>query len=260
MGKLNGKVALITGAGSGFGKAMALRFAKEDAKIVVADLASDQGEKTVNMIRESGGEAISIQADVAQAEDVKRMVKAAVATFGKLDILCNNAGIVGEGKLTEITEEQWQKTIAIDLTGVWLGMKYGIPEMLKTGGGAVVNTASIAGFSVLSGVPADYSAAKAGVIMLTKTAAVEFAPKIRVNCICPGHCLTKMTEQWMTTATPEAVAEINAMSPLGRMGTAEEVAQAALFLACDETSSYITGESLVVDGGHTVVSRGEIEL
>jgi NAD(P)-dependent dehydrogenase (short-subunit alcohol dehydrogenase family) len=260
MGKLNGKVALITGAGSGFGKAMALRFAKEDAKIVVADLASDQGEKTVNMIREGGGEAVSIQADVARAEDVKRMVKAAVATFGKLDILCNNAGICGEGKLTEITEEQWQKTIAIDLTGVWLGMKYGIPEMLKTGGGVVVNTASIAGFSVLSGVPADYNAAKAGVVMLTKTAAVEFAPRIRVNCICPGHCLTEMTEQWMATATPETVAEINAMSPLGRMGTAEEVAQAALFLACDETSSYITGESLVVDGGHTVVSRGEIEL
>jgi len=260
MGRLNGKVALITGAGSGFGKAMALRFAKEDAKIVVADLASDQGEKTVNIIRESSGEAISIQADVAQAEDVKRMVKAAVATFGKLDILCNNAGICGEGKLIEITEEQWQKTIAIDLTGVWLGMKYGIPEMLKTGGGAVVNTASIAGFSVLSGVPVDYNVAKAGVIMLTKTAAVEFAPNIRVNCICPGHCLTEMTEQWMTTATPETVAEINAMSPLGRMGTAEEVAQAALFLACDETSSYITGESLVVDGGHTAVSRGEIEL
>jgi NAD(P)-dependent dehydrogenase (short-subunit alcohol dehydrogenase family) len=188
------------------------------------------------------------------------MVKTAVDVFGKLDILFNNAGVCAGGKLTEISEEQWQKTIAINLTGVWLGMKYGISEMLKSGGGAIINTASICATMVLSGVPADYNATKAGVIMLTRTAAVEFAPKIRVNCICPGHCLTEMTRQWLAGASEKDIAGVNAMSPLGRMGAEEEIAQTALFLACDETSSYITGEALVVDGGHSIVGRGEILL
>jgi meso-butanediol dehydrogenase/(S,S)-butanediol dehydrogenase/diacetyl reductase len=258
MGKLEGKIAIVTGAGSGFGRATSVLFAKEGAKVVAVDIAPEPGEKTVNLIQGNGGEATFVRADVAKTEEVKKMVKKAVDVFGKLDILFNNAGVCAGGKLTEISEEQWNKTIAINLKGVWLGMKYGIPEMLKTGGGVIINTASISGMTVLSGVPADYNATKAGVIMLTRTAAVEFAPQIRVNCICPGHCLTEMTRQWLAGASREDVARVNAMSPLGRMGTEEEIAQAALFLAGDETSSYITGEALVIDGGHTIVGRGEI--
>lgn len=260
MGKLDSKVALITGAGSGFGRATAMLFVEEGAKVVVVDCAAAAGEETVRMIKAAGGEAIFVNADVSKTDDVKRMISTTTGTYGKLDILFSNAGVCGSyAPLTKMAEEQWDKTLSIDLKGVWLGMKYGIPVMLGSGGGVVINMASMSGFTVAAGIPADYNVAKAGVIMLTKTAAAEFAPKIRVNCICPGHCLTPQMEQWVH-GDKKALEQASRMSLMGRLGKAEEIAQAALFLASDESSSYITGEALVIDGGHTVVARGEVNL
>ena len=257
MGRLEGKVALITGAGSGFGRATAILFVKEGAKVVVADYVAEGGEETVRMIKEAGGEAIFVNADVSKTEDVKRMIKTTVDNYGKLDILYNNAGVAGQGVLvTEITEEYWNRAISIKLTGTWLGMKYAIPEMLRRGGGVIVSTSSIGGLMALPNTPADYSAPMAGVIELTRVAAFEFADKnIRVNCICPGHCRTPLIDNVLGD-NKEAYKELDQRQPIGRMGTAEEIAQTALFLADNESSSFITGQALVVDGGHTIAARG----
>jgi NAD(P)-dependent dehydrogenase (short-subunit alcohol dehydrogenase family) len=257
MGRLDGKVALITGAGDGFGREFSLLFAKEGAKVVAVDWVPEGGEQTVKMITDSGCEAIFVEADVSKSEDAQGMIKAAVDEYGGLDILCNNAGVVGLCSLIpELTLEQWYRTINVDLTGVFLGMKYGIPEMLKTGGGSIINTSSAGGVSVVPDVPADYAAAKAGVIMLTKVAAIEFARQgIRVNCICPGHCLTPMVDNFLRDNAGFAN-EFNERIPMGRMGAPQEVAQAALYLACGETSSFVTGLALVIDGGHTIAARG----
>jgi len=245
IGRLDGKVALITGSGSGIGRATAILFAREGAKVVVADYIAEGGEETVTMIKAAGGEAIFVKADVAKATDVEKMVKVAVDIYGQLDILYNNAGIaeIQNVPTAEVKEENWDRVIDIDLKGVFLGMKYGIPEMLKRGGGVIINTASMAGLVGFSYLPA-YSAAKAGAVELTKTAAMEYARQnIRVNCICPGGIVTPMLEQREDFGN-----FIRRRTPVHRLGKPEEVAPAALFLASDE-SSYVTGTALAVDGG-----------
>jgi len=243
--RLEGKVAIITGAGSGIGKETALLFAREGAKIAVADYVPEAGEETVRQIREGGGQATFIKTDVSKASDAERMVMETVRAYGKLDILSNNAGILGEaGSVGETTEENWDRVIAINLKSVFLCSKYAVGEMIKTGGGVIISTASAMG---LVGFPgnAAYNSSKGGVIQFTKTMALEYASNnIRVNCICPGLISTPMGESFGQRFIDWFVKQ----TPMGRWGRPEEIAQAALYLASDE-SSFVTGTALVVDGG-----------
>ena len=252
--KLTEKVAIITGACSGIGRATALLFAREGAKIVVADLVAATGEETVAEIKANGGEAILVQVDVSKAEQVERMVQKAVEIFGRLDILFNNAGLTLPAMVTETTEEVWQKSIEVNLKGVMLGCKYAIPEMQKTGGGSIINTASMLGL-VASPRQAPYCAAKGGVVLLTKQVAIDYArDNIRVNCICPSEVDTPMHRQFIATSPdPEATKRrLLERIPLNRVAQPEEIATAALFLASDD-SSYVTGIALPVDGGLTAL-------
>ncbi len=245
MGRLDNKVAIITGAGMGMGQAGAFLFAKEGAKVVVVDWNAEAGEKTVKTIKDSGGEAIFVKADVSKARDVENMVKKTIDTYGKLDVIYNNAAIIGRPDFTEnMTEEEWEKIIAINLKGVWLGMKYAIPEMLKRGGGSIINTASQCGDRGTRNLSV-YCAAKGGVLAITRVTAMELAKKkIRVNALNPGIIGTPMVLN-MPKEEQEGFA---AIIPQKRLGKPEEVAYAALFLASDE-SSHVTGHTLVVDGG-----------
>jgi len=247
MGKLDGKVALITGAASGIGRATALLFAKEGARVAIADWAPEGGRETVKMIKEAGGEAIFIEADVSKAADAERMVKTTVDKYGRIDILFNNAGIMGTfGSTARTPEEKWDHIININLKGVFLGSKYAIPVMLNEGGGVVINTASSSGIDPIPYLPV-YSASKGGVIALTKSMAMELGDKnIRVNCICPGGIQTNLA------AASGVPGEHNLVpgQPLRRAGQPEEVAQIALYLASDD-SSYVTGAAFVIDGGWT---------
>jgi len=245
MGRLDNKVAIITGAGMGMGQAGAIMFAKEGAKVVVVDWNTEAGEETVKMIREAGGEAIFVKADVSKARDAGNMVKTTIDTYGKLDIIYNNAAIIGRPAFTEdTTEEEWERIISINLKGVWLGMKYAIPEMLNRGGGSIINTASQCGDRGTRNLCA-YCAAKGGVLALTRVTAMELAKKnIRVNALNPGIIGTPMV-----MAQPKEEQDgFAAIIPQGRLGRPEEVAYAALFLASDE-ASHVTGHTLVVDGG-----------
>ncbi|UCC90721.1 MAG: glucose 1-dehydrogenase [Dehalococcoidia bacterium] len=248
MGRLGNKVAIITGAGSGMGKATAVLFANEGAKVVAADIAVEAGRETVKIVKQGGGEAIFVKTDVSKAQDVKQMVKAAIDTYGKLDILVNCAGIAREEVSTvDCPEEVFNEVIATNLNGVWLGMKYGIPEMLKAGGGSIVNFASIAALEAYVGIPA-YSASKGAVISLSRAAAIEYGPKnVRVNCVAPGHIATPML---LGAWSPEVLKRFTDIAPQGRLGEPEEVARVVLFLASDE-SSHITGQTVVIDGGVT---------
>jgi NAD(P)-dependent dehydrogenase (short-subunit alcohol dehydrogenase family) len=244
MGKLDGKVALITGAASGIGRATALLFAKEGAKVAIADWAPEGGRETAQMIEEAGGKAIFIEADVSQAADAERMVKTTVDTYGRIDILYNNAGIMGAFAATaKATEENWDLVLGTNLKGIFLGSKYAIPVMLNQGGGVIINTASTAGIAS-SPYMAAYGASKGGVIALTRAMAMEYSQKnIRVNCICPGMIRTPMTESVGLTVEVDFL-------PQRRAGQAEDIAHAALYLASDD-SAYVTASSLVVDGGWT---------
>ncbi len=248
-GPLDGKIALVTGGASGIGRATALTFAREGAKLVIADLNEEGGQQTVHMITEKGGDAIFVQIDVSNAVEVQALISQAVATYGRLDCAHNNAGISG-GLLAltaEYPEERWHQVMAVNLTGVWLCMKYEIPQMLHQGGGAIVNTASVAGLVGGRGLSA-YVASKHGVVGLTKTAALEYAQQgIRVNCVCPGVIHTPMIARGLSDA--ERKAQIIAREPIGRMGNPEEVAEAVVWL-CSDAASFVTGHAMTVDGGY----------
>ncbi len=247
-GRVDGKIALVTGGGSGIGRATALVFAREGAKVVVTDVVVEGGEETVRLIKAAGGEALFVKADMAKAAEVEVMVNKAVATYGRLDCAHNNAGIEGAmGTTTDYTEQDWDRVIRINLTGVWLCMKYEISQMLKQGGGAIVNTASGAGLVGVPRMPA-YVASKHGVVGLTKTAALEYAKSgIRVNAVCPGVIQTPMVER-VTGRRPGMVERMVAAEPIGRMGRPEEIAEAVVWL-CSDAASFVTGLPMAVDGG-----------
>ena len=251
---LNDKVAIITGAASGIGKATSLVFAREGAKVLCADINADGAEATARQIADTGGEAASFKVDVADEPQVQAMVADAVSRWGRLDTIYNNAGIGTFGPITQMSVEEWDHMHSINLRGVFLGTKHAIPEMLKTGGGAIVNTASDAG---LMGTPmlSAYCATKGGVVMFTKATAAEWAAMgVRINCVCPGVIRTPILDPMLEMAkaagvTPEQAWERMAKThPIGRVGEASEVAEAVAFLASDR-ASFITGVALPVDGG-----------
>jgi meso-butanediol dehydrogenase / (S,S)-butanediol dehydrogenase / diacetyl reductase len=251
--KLEGKVAIVTGAGSGIGKATAELFAAEGAKVVVADWNESTGMKTAADIRAAGREAVFCHADVSRAEDVEAIVKTAVERYGRLDSLVNNAAIQILARLVETTEEDWDRLHRTNLKGVFLGCKYAIPAMIQNGGGAIVNIASVLGFV---GDPdlAAYCAAKGGVIALTRVAALTYGPEgVRVNCIAPGDVETPLVADYFNKdPNPERLRqEVYSKYALRRIADPREIAKAAAFLSSDE-SSFMTGATLVVDGGLTV--------
>jgi len=250
-GRLDGKVALVTGAASGIGRATALTFAREGAKLVIADMNADGGQQTVHMITENGGAATFIQVNVTQATEVEAMISQTVETYGRLDCAHNNAGVGSRPRvlLHELPEESWNHVIDINLKGVWLCMKYEITQMLQQGGGAIVNTASIMGLVGSWSRSGAYNASKHGVVGLTKTAALEYAQSgIRVNAVCPGYIQTPLIEQTLS-ANPDMEAQIVARHPIGRMGKPEEIAESVAWL-CSDAASFVTGHTMTVDGGY----------
>jgi NAD(P)-dependent dehydrogenase (short-subunit alcohol dehydrogenase family) len=250
-GEFVGKVALVTGGAYGIGRAAALGFARRGAKVAVADVDVKNGEETMRRIKEGGGEAIFVKTDVSQEADVEAMVKKTIETYGRLDCAFNNAGIHKVFVSTiDFTEKDWNEMIDVNLKSVWLCMKHEIPQMLKQGKGAIVNTSSAAGLIAAPSNPA-YPASKHGVVGLTKSTAIEFARRgIRVNCVCPGPTRTGMHDSLVAVA-PQMVEMMNTKVPMGRIGEPEEVAAAAIWLCSDE-ASYITGHALPVDGGLVV--------
>jgi NAD(P)-dependent dehydrogenase (short-subunit alcohol dehydrogenase family) len=249
--RLKDKVAVITGAASGIGKATAVLFAKNGASVVLADWNDAWGTETAEMIRSEGGSAIFVHMDVSKAADVHNMVQSAVQAFGKLNVLVNNAAYVGVSpKAVDLDEEMWDMIVDITLKGTFLGCKYTIPEMIKAGGGAIVNVSSIGGVVGFESNPA-YCAAKGGVIQLTKGIAIDYAAQgIRANSMCPGTIDTEGT-RW-AWQYPDVMERIETRTLLKRQGTSMEMAYVILFLASDE-ASYVTGANFIADGGWTVI-------
>jgi NAD(P)-dependent dehydrogenase (short-subunit alcohol dehydrogenase family) len=251
MGRLDGKVALITGGASGMGKVASHLFAREGAKVVLTDVADEAGEAVATAIRDQGARAAYLHADVSRPSDAEAMVRFAMDTFGGLTVLYNNAGVFPErdGSVTETPEEVWDLTIDINLKGVYLGCRYGIPAMIESGGGSIVNVASFVALMGAATPQIAYTASKGGVLSMTREIAVEFARRgVRANSLCPGPIETPLLQELL--ADPARRQRRLVHIPIGRFGRAEEIANAALFLASDE-SSYMTGTALVVDGGIT---------
>ncbi len=249
--RLKGKVAVITGGASGIGRESALLFAQEGASVVVTDVNDAEGEQTVALIQEAGGQAVYQHADIAKAADCEAMVARAEKEFGALHILFNNAGIMHSSDDNAMTTEEdvWDLTMAINLKGVYLGCKYGIPAMQRAGGGSVINTASFVGIMGAATPQVAYTASKGGVIALSRELAVIHAREnIRVNALCPGPLRTELLMKFLDTEAKKQRRLVHI--PMGRFGEAKEMAQAALFLASDE-ASYMTGQEMVVDGGIT---------
>ncbi|MBM3944250.1 MAG: glucose 1-dehydrogenase [SAR202 cluster bacterium] len=248
--QFEGKVALVTGGGSGIGRTTALTFAREGARVVSVDIKLESAEETTHMIEKAGGKGIAVKTDVSLSADVDAMVKATVKKYGRLDFAFNNAGIGSQGRSTvDHTEEYFDRTIAINLKGVWLCMKYEIPQMLKQGGGCIVNTASIMGVVGIDNSAA-YVAAKHGVVGLTRVAALENARHgVRVNAICPGVVKTPLNDEY-SKLHPDVVERNTARTPLGRYGATPEIAEAVVWL-CSDGASFVHGHPMVVDGAWT---------
>ena len=247
---MTGKVALVTGGGSGIGRAAAIAFAREGAKVTVADYVVEGGEHTVKAIKEAGGQAGFVKTDVSRSKEVEAMVHKAVEAYGRIDCAFNNAGIEGRmAPAAECEEEDWARVIGINLTGVWLCMKYEIRQMLKQGAGSIVNTASALGMVGIEGL-APYCTSKGGVILLTRTAALDYAKKgIRINAVCPGAVKTPMIDR-LIGGRPEYNEAVLRAEPVNRIGTPEEIAEAVLWLS-SEAASFVTGSAMAVDGGWT---------
>ena len=251
MALLDGRSAIVTGAASGIGRASAIAFAREGARVIVADLTEDGGEQTVRTICDTGGDARFVRCDVSDAKDVDALVAAAVKAFGRLDCAFNNAGIAGsQRKTADYEEAEFDKIIAVDLKGVWLCMRAEIRQFLaQKGSGAIVNTASAAGLVASHSMPA-YTAAKHGVVGLTKCAALEYARSgIRINDVCPGVVDTPLVEG-MVAGRPKLAARLDEVEPIGRKARPQEIAEAVVWL-CSDAASFVTGCSMSVDGGLT---------
>jgi len=242
------QVALVTGAASGIGRATALAFAKEGARVIVSDIHEPQGEETVAMIRRNGGEARFIGCDVSDHDQVRRLIGGTVAAFGRLDHAFNNAGTEGlPAPLLDSTDENWTKTLATNLSGVYFCMREELEILLKQRSGCIVNCSSIAGLRGFAGLGA-YTASKHGVLGLTRSAALDYATSgVRINAVCPGVILTPMIDRF-TRGDPKAAIELATQSPMNRMGIPEEIADAVLWL-CRPGATYVTGTEIVVDGG-----------
>jgi len=250
MKEFDGKVALVTGGGSGIGRATALAFAREGAKVVIVDRNVQRGEETISMIRDAGGTASFRRTDVSVAAEIEALVGYTMTTYGRLDLAFNNAGIEGDVKpLADQTESNFDAVMDINVKGIWLSMKYEIPRMLEQGGGAIVNSSSVAGVVGFPGIGI-YAASKHAVIGLTKTAALEYSPQgIRINAVSPGAIDTEMIDR-LADGMNVKKDDLSTLHPIGRIGRVEEVAEAVLWL-CSSKASFVTGHSLIVDGGFT---------
>ena len=256
--KLKNKVVLITGSGSGIGRTSAILFANEGAKIVVNDVNEKSGNQTVHKIKENGGAAMFIKADVSKSNECKRMLGQIMRKYSKIDVLFNNAGIAKGGSIDKLSKKDWDEMIGTNLTGIFLISKYVIPSMIKQRKGVIINMASISGLMGSMNL-AGYCASKGGVVLLTKAMACDLGKyNIRVNCICPSHTMTPVIESEIKRLPKETIDYVLKRCPLGRFGSPKDIAELALFLASDE-SSYITGSAIIIDGGTTsnVISLSE---